>query len=761
MASLAQINIKFAADLKQFSTQMQNAQRSITKMGRKLQSVGKGLSIGVTAPIVALGTASVIAFDKQAKAIAQVEAGLKSTGNAANKTSEQLQAMASQLQNTSLFGDEEILKDVTAQLLTFTNIAGAQFDRTQQAALDLATRLDGDLKSASIQLGKALNDPIANLSALSRSGIQFSNEQKALIKSLVETNRLADAQTIILDELEKQYGGAAQAAARAGTGPLKQLQNTLGDLSEQFGEIISEAILPLVDYLKNLADRFSKLDKSTKKTIVVIAALAAAVGPLLVTLGFMMTSVIPGLITSFTTLTTVISANPFGAAAVAVGLLLSAFIALNAGTKEVIVQQSALAEVRKQAADSIAKERANLERLLIVARDEKVSKEQRLKAIKEINAISPKYLGDLTLETINTNKAKDAIEAYNEALLQTARVKAAQQKLVEIEKKIINTEVSSAQTRVDIAKLTEQQFRLQNDARKTNIDLVNEQKKAVETFDKVIEAGTASLVKQRNALIEIIREGEKFSLGNEKATKTVKDLTSAVNDFDPKKLKIQAPEIIVPEIQRPNADAPLELVTQEDVDVFDERLAQMQANAAQFAEELAPIMETAAEGFAVGFGQLLGQAAQGGNFLQGFFTLFVDTLATVAIQVGKTAIGIGIAVDGIKAALKSLSGPVAIAAGVALVALGTLAKSALSSIADGGPTPFANGGIVSGPVNALVGEYAGARNNPEVIAPLDKLQRLLGPMGGGTTVIEGEFVLRGNDLVRVIKRQENRDSRTR
>ena len=86
--------------------------------------------------------------------------------------------MATNLQNKTLFGDEVILKDATAQLLTFTNITGENFGRTQEAALDLATRLDGDLKSASIQLGKALNDPVANLSALSRSGIQFSEDQK-------------------------------------------------------------------------------------------------------------------------------------------------------------------------------------------------------------------------------------------------------------------------------------------------------------------------------------------------------------------------------------------------------------------------------------------------------------------------------------------------------------------------------------------------------------------------------------------------------
>jgi len=299
MAGLASINIKFAADLKQFSSGMQNANRSIAKMGKKLKSVGTALSVGVTAPLTAFAAVSLRNWDKQEKAIAQVESALLSTGNTVGYTSKELQNMASELQNNSLFGDEDILQNATAQLLTFTNIAGEQFNRTQQAAIDLSTRLDGDLKSASIQLGKALNDPVANLSALSRSGIQFSVDQKEMINSLVATNRLADAQTIILDELQKQYGGAGEAAAKAGLGGLKQLNNAFGDLQEEFGAIIAQAILPLVDHLKGMVSAFQGLSPETKKWIVILGGVAAAVGPILALAG----AILPALMTGFTILT--------------------------------------------------------------------------------------------------------------------------------------------------------------------------------------------------------------------------------------------------------------------------------------------------------------------------------------------------------------------------------------------------------------------------------------------------------------------------
>jgi len=274
---------------------MQNAQRKLDKVGRKMQKLGAGLTVGVTAPLVALSAIAIKNFDEQAKALAQVEAGLKSTGNAVGFTTKELEKQAEALQNNSLFGDEVILKDATAQLLTFTNITGEAFSRTQQAALDLSTRLDGDLKSASIQLGKALNDPIANLSALSRSGIQFSKDQKILIKSLVEGGKIAEAQGVILSELEKQYGGSAKAAAAAGLGPFTQFKNILGDIAEDFGAIIVDGLNPLIVYLKDVATRFKNLSPQTKKWIVILGGVAAAAGPLLALAGTILPAIGTGL----------------------------------------------------------------------------------------------------------------------------------------------------------------------------------------------------------------------------------------------------------------------------------------------------------------------------------------------------------------------------------------------------------------------------------------------------------------------------------
>lgn len=283
--NLGKLVVRIGADMSSLHKAFRETETRTTRMGRSIQSVGKTATTYLTAAILALGAVSVNAWDKQAKAVAAVENGIASTGGTARRTLSELTAEASRLQQTSLFGDEEILQGVTSQLLTFTNIAGEQFDRTQVAALNLATKLGGDLKGASIQLGKALNDPVANLSALSRSGIQFSKDQKAVIKALAESGRLAEAQTIILDELEKQYGGTAEAAARAGTGPIKQFSNNLGDLLEMFGQIVLVVLNPLFSGLNDLVLKLQALPAPFKVAIVVVAGLVAGIGPLLLGVG--------------------------------------------------------------------------------------------------------------------------------------------------------------------------------------------------------------------------------------------------------------------------------------------------------------------------------------------------------------------------------------------------------------------------------------------------------------------------------------------
>lgn len=245
---------KMGKGAKNFGNRADKAFKKASSSGLNFKNIICGISFSFLArEIIRFSDESIKAWNLQDEAIKNVESGIISTGGSANKTLKELRAQARSLQKDTFFGDEKILKNVSAQLLTFTNIADTQFDRTQQAVLDVTAKLKGlsagesDLLSTSLQLGKALNDPVANLGALSRSGIQFSVTQKDMIKSLAKSGRLMDAQNIILTELEKQYGGTAAALAQTSGGLEIQTKNMIGDLQE----VIGRGLVPLkIGFLK-------------------------------------------------------------------------------------------------------------------------------------------------------------------------------------------------------------------------------------------------------------------------------------------------------------------------------------------------------------------------------------------------------------------------------------------------------------------------------------------------------------------------------
>ena len=177
-------------------------------------------------------------YSEQIRQEGQVAAAIKSTGEAAGFTLPQLKSMASGIQDLTTFGDEGILQ-MQSLLLTFKEVQGPEFKRASLAIADMAVRMGGDdpasLKNAALQVGKALNDPVANLGALGRAGIQFSKDQQTAIKTLFETGQVAEAQNIILEELEAQFQGSAAALQNDVAGAAKFAGNAWGDFLEEVG----------------------------------------------------------------------------------------------------------------------------------------------------------------------------------------------------------------------------------------------------------------------------------------------------------------------------------------------------------------------------------------------------------------------------------------------------------------------------------------------------------------------------------------------
>lgn len=170
--------------------------------------------------------------NNNAQAQANLAQTVKSTGGAAGLTAKQLGDMSDKLADNSVF-EEAAVKNGVAMLATFTNIGATKFDGASQALVDLAQKMGSEPQLAAIQLGKALNDPIKGITALKRVGVTFSEDQKKVVKSLVETGQTAAAQQLIIDELNKEFGGQAAAATTTYAGKIKILRKEMDDFTGQ------------------------------------------------------------------------------------------------------------------------------------------------------------------------------------------------------------------------------------------------------------------------------------------------------------------------------------------------------------------------------------------------------------------------------------------------------------------------------------------------------------------------------------------------
>lgn len=275
-----------------------NSQKLLRQMERNWQRTadsigefGSRLSVAVTAPLAGIAAVGIQEARATAEAMGQVNAALSSMGPVAGRSAEQLSALADQLELNSLAEADEILKSVTANLLTFGNVTGDTFDRAQQAIVDLSARMGTDLQSATILVGRALNDPIKGMAALTRTGIQFTAAQRDAIKAMVETGNTAGAQAIILDELNRQFGGAA-AAAQA-TDPW----NRATDAFKQMAETVGTALLPVLpvisDAVVTVTSAFTSLSPEAQKFLIIAGGIAAAVGPVAIGLSSVISVLAP------------------------------------------------------------------------------------------------------------------------------------------------------------------------------------------------------------------------------------------------------------------------------------------------------------------------------------------------------------------------------------------------------------------------------------------------------------------------------------
>jgi hypothetical protein len=228
---------------------------------QQLGNLGKGLGVAfaaVSAAVIGAG-AAVAGFASKAvdaaENVRQADNRLGQVAKSMGLFGSQTQAVTNRLielaeaNEVNLAIDAETIKLTQSKLLTFKELAGSAdeaggaFDRATMAALDLAAAGFGSAETNATQLGKALQDPIKGLTALTRSGVTFTKQEKENIKTLVESGQTLKAQDLILQAIETQVGGTAQATAKASDKMKLAFENVY--------ETVGEALLPVFDELAN------------------------------------------------------------------------------------------------------------------------------------------------------------------------------------------------------------------------------------------------------------------------------------------------------------------------------------------------------------------------------------------------------------------------------------------------------------------------------------------------------------------------------
>ena len=755
---IADLLIKIGADSYEFQQRTKQVEKSLEGLQKKMTSVGKTLSKTLTLPLVALGTASVMAADTQVQAETRLLTALKGREDIQRR----LMAQAAELQSRSTFGDEEVIAQQA--YLASLGMTERQINDVIEASAQLSTATGMTLESAVKNLAKTYGGLTGEL-----------GESIPALKSLTaEQLKSGEAVKYILEN----YQGYAEAAAQSGTGSMRQLKNQLGDLAEQLGMILMPALQKIVGWISNMVTWFQNLSPTTQKVIVVIASLAAAIGPVL-TVGGKLLAMLPLIKAAFTAMT-----GP-------IGLVISALVALGAAFVSARQQQAEFARQQAEQARQNFEERKreNYDRTYNefsrpIYSDEDIQK--RMKIVYETwaedkaaferiqngkgftqaqaDALNVQREEWLALNDILNQRRRSAEDAaamqaqYNNSLKQTTTGAAEANGLIgQLQRQIraLEESLGNAKTVEEIAATNAQIAELRGELSRLQ-DIKPEDLKPIEKLEPILASDfeiefpapklnmdgiklvVSEYSQQMHEIFSTVREGL-FGWADNTSTYLAKNLSATVEMVENYTTALTN--------KGWNFTAALDHVSQtvaSTMQRFDQQVSQFLADSIVAAADA--------------LGKVIAGDLGFGGLMKAILTQFANFLKNIGAQL----IEFGIMIIAFKSALKSvLANPwAAIGIGAAMVAAAAIMTALINKNAQESVPALATGGLAYGKTLALVGDNPNAIADPEVIAPLSKLQAML-PSGGGQNIkltLGGQLVAKGRDLVYVLGKENFKTS---
>lgn len=458
------------------------------------------------------------------------------------------------------------------------------------------------------------------------------------------------------------------------------------------------------------------------------------------------------------------AAAPWAAVAAFVAAVAYSMVEYSKNANKVTATQKVLNQITEEANKNFESEAKNIGALVAIVNDQAMSMTQRKNALAEIQKIYPDYLANQNLEKVTTDQLKTATTSLTGEILKQAKAKAAYAKLQELSAKMLEYEIgqqrAQASTQAEVAKL------YASGATASQVNKFIESQKNIGT----VAAKQAEQIQQQiNAILKLASAESLTIAPIQQSADAITNQTNALKELQ-KTTQGGAADVsgIVPGSQfgasAPSiekfaaATGPMKQYTQ----VVVAETGKQEVVMSDYEQRMSSAMEGVNQAFnnltAAGlesFGQLLGDIMTGQvDSFQDFGKRLLQAVAAFMKSFGQALIATATASKAFKELL--IAHPVAaIAAGVALVA----GSAVINNMLEAGPnvTAFADGGIVSGPTLGLMGEYPGASTNPEVIAPLDKLQKLMKPSESGAGFVASTHIS-GRDLAIVLERY-NKDSR--